>query len=503
MTALAFALMLAVGAPNATESPQSAGPPAQSSQPETTTKKKDATAKKTKKPKDPNKPKDPGKASKAKNGKKAKKSIASPDEPLDADAEPEQIPLPKRGGPQFVWKQHPSLRFGKTARVDFQAKFQEDGRWSYPGAEKTADLQTWELHRSRVGIQGTLFKHIDFEVEREIREKELSEKDRLQGYTPEPAWKDVNVNVDYVNNAQVQVGKFKIPFGLDTLTGVSHNDFVYRALGSTYLTPSRDVGGMVHGRFFKRGLNYWTGAFVHDGDNARSKKIQGGDQTFAARVTGLPLRRASPDHFGAFELGGSFAISKVSDDSFRPNGLRGRTVVTQDTFHNPVYVKGRRLRYGTDLDWTFGPGAMRAEYVHVVDQRKNQSYADEDLPDARYRSWYVSGTWLLTGETKSRPVRPANDFARGGIGAIELAARVERIWFDSVDKSDEPFANPRAFTIKPSGDKALTLGVSWSLNRFVKLQFNGILEQVEDTDRNPVANGAAFWSRVLRLQWVL
>jgi hypothetical protein len=30
----------------------------------------------------------------------------------------------------------------------------------------------------------------------------------------------------------VQVGRFKIPFGLDQLTGVSHNDFVYRSLGA-------------------------------------------------------------------------------------------------------------------------------------------------------------------------------------------------------------------------------------------------------------------------------
>jgi hypothetical protein len=48
----------------------------------------------------------------------------------------------------------------------------------------------------------------------------------------------------------------------------------------------------------------------------------------------------------------------------------------------------------------------------------------------------------------------------------------------------------------------LTLGVNWTLNRFVKLQVNGIREHVEDPERNPVSNGA-FWSRVLRLQFVL
>ena len=177
--------------------------------------------------------------------------------------------------------------------------------------------------------------------------------------------------------------------------------------------------------------------------------------------------------------------------------------MTQDTFYESVYVKGKRFRYETDLDWTLGPASLRAEYTHVLDQRKNQSFSDEDLPDARYRSWYVSGTWILTGEEKTRPVKAGDDFLRGGFGAVEVAGRVERIWFDSVDKSDEPFANPRAYTILPSDNKVVTVGINWTLNRFTKLQFNVIREQVGNADRNPVPNGAAFWSRVFRLQLVL
>ena len=38
--------------------------------------------------------------------------------------------------------------------------------------------------------------------------------------TPQSQWKDVNVNLTYMKNAQIQIGKFKIPFGLDELTGV-------------------------------------------------------------------------------------------------------------------------------------------------------------------------------------------------------------------------------------------------------------------------------------------
>ena len=471
----------AVAAPRAQQDP-----PAQA-----TAEKQPKTPKKAgKAPRDPDQPK-------AKKPKKPRTDVPSPDEKID-ETEAPAVEVPGL----FVWKQHPSFRYKKIVRIDFEAKLQEDGHSSYAGATTTAGLNPWELHRNRFGVQGTLFKHIDFEIEHEFTEQELTEKDIAAGITPKSRWKDVNVNVSYFKNAQVQAGKFKIPFGLDALTGVTHNDFVYRSAGANYLAPARDIGAMVHGRFFKKSLSYWTGMFVHDGDNAKSKKIQGGDQTFAARVSGKPLRRANPV-FESLEIGSALAITHVTDDSFRPNGLRGRTVVTQDNFASPVYVKGQRTRWEADADWTLRSGSLRAEYTRVTDERRNQSFTDSDLPLARYQSWYFQGTWLLTGEAKTRPVKPALDFPGGGVGAVELAARYERIWFDSIGGTDEPSSNPRAENILQTGERALTLGVNWTLNRFMKLQFNAIKEHLDDPDRSPVPNGAAFWSRVIRLQIVL
>ena len=461
-------------------------------------------------PAQPDKPAKPAKAPKAKKTKKAKKpksDVPAPDEKVDPET-PEG-----GGGWRASWKQHPSLRYGSIFRLDAEAKFQEDGRVTYPGAPAanpsaacpTFQACPWELHRNRVGIQGHLFKKIEYEVERELTEKELTEKEITAGIAPKSPWKDVDINVTFIKNAQVQIGRFKVPFGLDELTGVTHNDFVYRSLGANYLAPARDMGGMVHGRFFKHGLNYWVGAFRHDGDNARSKKIQGGDETVAGRVTGSPLRATHARVFDQLELGSAYAVTKLSDDSFRPNGLRGRTLLTQDTFFEPVYVNGRRYRWEGDADWTFGPASARAEYTLVLDNRLKQGLGDEDLADARYRSWYVSGSWIVTGEDKKRPVRPANDFLQGGVGAIEVVARVERMWFDSLG-SGEAYRSPRAEFLLPEGEKAFTIGLNWTLNRFVKLQVNGIREAVE-RDRNPVLPerfpAGAFWNKVFRLQFVL
>jgi phosphate-selective porin OprO/OprP len=439
--------------------------------------------------------KDPAAAKKPKKKKVAKETEASPDEPVDPAAD-----APARGF-RFSWKQHPSMRYGDVLRVDVEGKMQEDWHSAY-GPVK--DLDTWEFHRNRFGIKGYVTKQVEYEVEHEFTEHELSEKDIEVGITPKSRWKDVYVNLTYVKNAQVQIGKFKVPFGLDQLTGVTHNDFVYRSLGANYLAPGRDVGVQVHGSFWKHGLEYATGVFQHDGDNARSKKIEGGGTTFATRMAGTPFRHLSDSSIGGITMGSAFTISALSDDSFRPNGLRGRTVMTQDTFYESVYVKGHRRRWEADMDWTSGRTSARAEYTWVSDDRLSQGIGDQDLSDARARSWYVSGTWVLTGEDKKRPLKAAEPFVQGGIGAIELAIRYERMWFDSTPVGpDEPLRNPRADTILPSADKALTLGVNWTLNRFVKVQVNGIREHVEDPERNPVPNGAAFWSRVIRLQFVL
>jgi phosphate-selective porin OprO/OprP len=432
---------------------------------------------------------------KADRNKLAKDEEPAPDEPL--------VPQTDRGtsGWKMDWKQHPSIHYGDLFRLDVEAKLQEDGHSSYG---PVAGLDPWEFHRNRFGIKGYLTKNIEYEIEYEFTEKELTEKDLQEGLTPKSQWKDVNVNLTYFKKGQIQIGKFKVPFGLDQLTGVTHNDFVYRSLGANYLDPGRDIGVMVHAPFFKHGLTYAVGGFFNDGDNAKSKKIEGGGATFAARVTGMPFRRFTTSSLGNIEVGSAFVFSQLSDDSFRPNGLRGRTVMTQDTFYASVYVKGHRRRWESDADWTSGPASIRSEFTWLSDDRLGQGIGDEDLSNARGRAWYVSGTYILTGERKQRPVKASEPFAQGGIGAIELAARYERMWFDSTPVGDEPpLRNPRAPTIYPNGDYALTLGINWTLNRFTKIQFNGIREQVEDPERNPVPNGAAFWSRVIRFQFVL
>ncbi len=416
---------------------------------------------------------------------------------------PAQTP-PVQPAIRFVWRDHPSIRAGRNFRLDFAVKIQEDFRQA---GDEPLDFEEWDLHRARFGIEGELFRHITFQVERETT------TDTAGNPTKSP-WKDVWVDADYINAAQIRVGKMKVPFGLDQLNSDSDLDFVFRSLGGSFLSPGRDLGIMLHGRFFMRGLNYWAGVFEQDGDNSQSTSlthpIVGGDETVAGRLTVRPLRKLGGP-FAGTEIGTSLAFTSVNDstvldngvNSVIANGLRARTPVSQYTFFEPMFVKGQRQRIGVDVEWFHGPLSASLEYIMVNDQRQGQSIRSTDLSDVRYRSWYIEGAWLLTGETKEGGVTPKHPLFKGGIGALEVAGRHERLRVDSVVGQDTPFRNSRAETILPNADTVSTVGINWYLNRWGKIQFNAIHEKTDDAERSPIVGGAAWWSAVVRFQLAL
>jgi phosphate-selective porin OprO/OprP len=412
---------------------------------------------------------------------------------LAAMAAPASAQGSKKDQRGFVWDDRPTVVFGEDVNVELKGRALVEWRWFDPDIGE--DL--FHLRTARIGLKGKLTRHFDWEIEREITEQD----DTVQF----GEWKDVYLEWNTFDGASARGGRFKMPFGLEATTGVSELDFAYRTLGSSEIAPSRDRGVMLFGDLGHFG--YEAGVFDGDGDNAESNEPQfvaeGEDlnnvgPSIAARVTGDLLRVLPVGDLRSANFGLAYTNSDVPEGL---NSLRGESVWGSH-FFDRVYVKGRRQRIGAQFEWTPGPASLKAEWMQAREQRIEQSNRDQDLSDFIAEAWYVAGTWFVTGEKKDGNIKVKRPLLNGGIGAIELAARVERLGFRSAGTSGPAFTNPRNDHQVPNSDTVFTVGVNWITSTWTRVIVNAIHEDFADESRTPLPGTTAFWSTVVRLNIV-
>lgn len=410
-----------------------------------------------------------------------------PQQPGDAVVLEKKKKKSKKNGPK-----HPTVNIGDNVSLTFSARIESDVRTATPAIGLAAADFGWEDRR--VGVEGTAFKRFTFELSRELSED----------FDPSPdgesAWKDAYVGARVTRALTIDAGRFKLPFGREALTGETNLDFVYRSLAARVLSPGRDTGVMGEGRVLDRAIEYQLGYFTRDGEYARTSETDGGASAIAGRIVVAPLASHADSPFAPLTVGVAVMNSRLDDRL----GLRGRTVLGDGIFFDRVYVNGRRQRTGFEAAWANGPVSLSTEVISVSDQRKGMGFSESDLPDVRAASWYVAGTWALTGERKRGRIEPERDLLRGGFGAVELAVRLETLTFDSVDYPGSQFGFPSDGKLLGNADRVLTLGVNWYLNHYFKVQANVINEAVADAVRSPSTSpDGRFTSTVVRIQFRL
>jgi phosphate-selective porin OprO/OprP len=391
--------------------------------------------------------------------------------------------VPAVGQIRMTFEKRPSLQIGDVFTADIRFKSQVDFR-DFADEPGTVSKPLVDLHRTRIGLEGTLFKAVQYQIEGELSD------------ASQP-WRDVYVQTRAFLGLQVRGGQFKIPFSLDQLTSSMDLDFNYRSLAATFLAPGRDVGVVAFGRAMKDVVRYQTGVFKHGGDNVRESERTDAqaDRTYAGRVVVRPWN-ASRTLFRTLSAGVAFTTGRLPAG---PNGVRGKTV-PGDAFFQHLFVNGNRQRIGGEFQWRPGPVGLQGEFIQTRDQRFGQGIDNQDLPNAYARGWYTSGTWLLTGERKRDSVEPRRPFWRGGIGAFEIAGRLERLSAWSPGVNDGSFSSPRSPWVMPRADNVWTGGVNWYWNDYVKLQAN-IIRERRTEDGRVIAGERHLWSRTFRIQF--
>ena len=350
-----------------------------------------------------------------------------------------------------------ALRLRGVLQIDSRTFFHDHG---------IAGNDGFLVRRARPIIEGTIFRDFDFLFVPEF------------GGTA-PQLFDAYVNYRLLPEAQLRLGKFKSPVGLEQLTVDVETIFNERAL-PTGLTPNRDLGVQLHGEAFSGRVSYAAGLFNGSGDARNSTNLDTDDtKEFAGRIFFQPFK-PSADSFlqgMGFGLGGSYGSERSTTALPATTGgtLAGYATDGQQQFfaYNPatgaVTAGGEHWRLSPQGYYYHGPFGLLGEYV-ISNQRVSRTGA-APLTSARLENtgWQLTASWLLTGETAAYKggVTPAKNFSLtdGGWGAWQLVARYAELNVD--DTAFPNFANPAT---SASAAQAWSLGLNWYLNRNVMVK---------------------------------
>jgi len=375
-----------------------------------------------------------------------------------------------------TWNKQPTILIGDWSRIDVHARLQSDylvRNEADPDAATLGFEDRLSLARKRVGVEGMLFDRVGFQVEGEIGDSQ--------------PWRDVYADVKVNRALHIQAGRFKVPFSLEQLTSGTELDFIARAAAVSDLSPSRDIGVMVHGRLADRMVKYEAGVF--EVDAASRLWTAGAVRTLAGRVTIAPLVDGKSRGSDALEISAALLRTDLPEGR---GGLSGHLVMG-DTFFHPMFVNGARTRVGASVAWNSKRASVRGELIRSMDTRLGQAIDGGDLSSLVSSGGYVAGLWHLAA-------RDGHRYGHAPLRALDLTARFDRLSFGSAAGAGDAFLNPRADRVAPIGKDAWTLGVNWHPNRWVKVQANTVREQIVDPLALLPIGTTPFWSTVLRFQ---
>jgi phosphate-selective porin OprO/OprP len=386
-----------------------------------------------------------------------------------------------------------------TGRVHFDSRFKSSDLNDIPDRDTVSVGDNFELRRARIGLNGKIFKDINYEI---VANAVGSSTNII-----DTAWMNYGFNKD----AQIRVGRFKQPFSLEELTSSNNIDFMERSY-INQLIPGKQLGAMMHGEP-QKGFTY-AASLYQNGFDAVSGQSQAGGMA-AARLTAnfaeLNNMADKVVHFGFAATGGKYEVlpttsgntqSSASQDTratilgFRSEnrGLANsyRAQIGGDVIRSAGYnasannaASVTQMMSGLELALATGPYKFQSEYALTnrdaahpgVTLQTNVSAAD--TLEAKAKTMYAEVMYNVTGESWADAyktgafsgIKPKSNFVYGtGGGAWQLGLR-----YSSYDASDTVLGTGTlGLTREQNSSKAntVTLAANWILNPNARVMFN-------------------------------
>jgi phosphate-selective porin OprO and OprP len=264
--------------------------------------------------------------------------------------------------PVYVQQRGPELKLVLGGFI--QTNFEDGDVSAFEGRfGKTALRDRFRLRRARIGLTGDFAEQFDFKIE-----GDFGQSDGTSGNRTAFSGTDVWVNWHQFPAAQIKVGQYKAPFGLEQLTPDTALLIIERSNTTGAITPDRQIGVELWGKPFtniwpeqKDLLTYYAGIF-----NGNGRNITNNDNNNFMSVGRLELMPFKGKIFGQesfLKLGGDVLNSR--DDAGTNISQSGNLLVNADGSLSPFTLPGadERTAWGVDAWLKLGPFDLIAEYL--------------------------------------------------------------------------------------------------------------------------------------------
>ena len=276
-----------------------------------------------------------------------------------------------------------------------QVNFEDSDAFAFQGNFGLSAIKDrFRLRRARVNLTGDFAEQFDFKVE-----GDFGQGDGINSNRTAFSGTDIWLNWHQFPGAQIKVGQWKAPFGLDQLTADTSLYTIERTLPTGAITPDRQIGAQLWGKPFtniwpeqKDLLTYYAGIFNGNGKNTTVN--DNNDFMYVGRLESTLFQ----DVFGKgsfLKLGGDVLNSR--DDKGVNISQSGNRLVNADGPLSPFTLPGadERTAWSVDAWLKVGPFDLIGEYLEEYVNGRTVNGVPPGFADFTTDGFYVTGGYFL------------------------------------------------------------------------------------------------------------
>ena len=306
--------------------------------------------------------------------------------------------------PIYVQQRGPELKLVLGGYI--QANFEGIDVSPFEGRfGSTALKERFRLRRARINLTGDFAEQFDFKIE-----GDFENSDGISSSRTAFSGTDIFVNWHQFPEAQVKVGQWKAPFGLEQITPDQYLIIIERSLPTGAITPERQIGVQLWGKPFtnvwpdeKDLLTYYAGIFNGNGRNTTVN--DNNNFMYVGRLELMPFKGKIFGQDSSLKLGADVLNSR--DDKGTNISQTLNLLVNTDGSLSPFVLPGadERTAWSVDAWLKLGPFDLIGEYLEEYVDGRTVNGVAPGFADFTTSGYYVQGSYFLIPKKLQAAVR--------------------------------------------------------------------------------------------------